>query len=50
MSIFKKLFGTSTESGKNINLKKPDIDLLIGSSDKNKSIIELDNYICELCS
>lgn len=29
--------------------KSPDIDALIGSDDLNGSVIELDNYICELC-
>lgn len=28
---------------------KPNLDLLLNSSDLNSSIIELDNYICALC-
>jgi len=46
MNIFKKLFVNSDKLIKN---DKPDIDKLITSSDKNKSIIELDNYICSFC-
>ena len=30
--------------------KKPDIEKLVNSENKNKSIIELDNYICALCN
>ncbi len=49
MSIFKKIFGNSVQTDKNSENKKPDIDTLINSNDINESIIELDNYICELC-
>ena len=49
MSIFKKIFGNSEQTDKNSGNKKPDIDTLINSDDINGSIIELDNYICELC-
>lgn len=30
------------------NSKRPDIEILIASVDHNSSIIELDNYVCEL--
>lgn len=49
MSIFKKLFGGSEKTDKNLGNKKPDIDKLINSDNINNSIIELDNYISALC-
>ncbi len=45
MGIFKNLF----KGNKKEQVKKPDIDALLASKDSNGSIIELDNYICELC-
>ena len=50
MSIFKKLFGSSDKSGENSESKKLDLDKLLASDDINSSIIELDNYIGDLCS
>ena len=47
MGFFKKLFSNSKD---NQNENKIDIDTLLLSSDPNKSIIELDNYISKLCS
>ena len=49
MNIFKKLFGKSNQEtfeskNENPNLKKPD-----NLEDLNTRIINLDNYICELC-
>jgi hypothetical protein len=32
-----------------MDIKKPDIEKLITSSNLNSSVIELDNYICALC-
>ena len=46
MNIFKKLFGKK----ENVPVKiKPDIEQIINSEDTNDSIIELDNYISDLC-
>lgn len=39
----------SNNSDKKSGDQKLDIDRLLLSSDKNKSIIEFDNYICKLC-
>lgn len=50
MSKFKNLFGGSDKSGNNSKSKKLDIDKLLSSEDTNGSIIEIDNYIVELCS
>jgi hypothetical protein len=47
MSFFKKLFGDNNDKQGD---DKPDIDALLASPDTNNSIIELDNYICKLCS
>jgi hypothetical protein len=44
MSFFKNLFG------KNDYQKTFDINHLLQSEDINKSIIEIDNYVCELCN
>jgi hypothetical protein len=46
MSIFKKIFRKSENVPDN---KKLDINQLINSEDINGSIIELDNYISDLC-
>jgi len=50
MSIFKKLFGGSEKSDNNSENKKLDLEKLLSSDDINGSIIELDNFIGELCS
>lgn len=50
MSIFKKIFGSSDKSDKNSGDKKIDLEKLLSSDDVNGSIIELDNFISELCS
>lgn len=50
MSIFKKLFGGSDKADQNSENKKFDLEKLLSSDDINGSIIEVDNYICELCS
>ena len=50
MSIFKKLFGGSEKSENNSENKKLDLEKLLSSDDTNGSIIELDNFIGELCS
>lgn len=42
MNFFKKLFGKANKS-------RLDINHLLLSKDLNRSIIEIDNYICELC-
>ena len=47
MSIFKNLFGRNTNKQENNRL---DIDALLAAPNSNNSIIELDNYIAELCS
>jgi len=47
MSLFKKLFGGDKNNQDNNNL---DLDALLASPDTNNSIIELDNYIGDLCS
>ena len=49
MSIFKKLFGGSENNDQNSGNTKIDLATILTSEDTNKSIIELDNYICELC-
>lgn len=48
MSFFKKLFGDKDNSQD--GNQKPDMDALLSSADTNNSIIDLDNYICKLCS
>ena len=50
MSIFKKLFGGSEKSNNNSENKKLDLEKLLSSDETNGSIIELDNFIGELCS
>ena len=50
MSIFKKLFGRSDNPDNSSENKKIDLEKLLSSGDINDSIIELDNYIGELCS
>ncbi|MBN8667253.1 MAG: DMP19 family protein [Chitinophagales bacterium] len=47
MSFFKKLFGGDS---KNQDDNKPDIDTLLSSPNTNNAIIEIDNYVCKLCS
>lgn len=47
MSFFKKLFRSDS---KNQSDSKPDIDALLSSPDTNNAIIEIDNYLCKLCS
>jgi len=49
MSIFKKIFGGTDKSDKNSEGNKLDLDKLLTSYNKNSSIIEIDNFICELC-
>ena len=49
MSIFDKLFGKSDIKSEKTSEKRLDIDKLLLSENKNNSIIEIDNYICELC-
>lgn len=46
MSFFKKLFGSKN---KNQEENKPDIVTLLASADTNNAIIEIDNYVCNLC-
>ena len=50
MSIFKNFFGSSDKSDENSRDKKLDLDKLLSSDNKNNSIIEIDNFICELCA
>jgi hypothetical protein len=50
MGIFNKIFGGSDKTDNNSRGKKPDIEKLLASDNINKSIIELDNFICELCA
>jgi len=47
MSFFEKLFGGDNKNDDN---NKPDIDTLLSSPDSNNAIIEIDNYVCKLCS
>jgi hypothetical protein len=47
MKIFRKLFGENAKRTDNI---KPNNEKLISSVNINNSIIELDNYIAELCN
>jgi hypothetical protein len=47
MSFFKNLFGDNKDKEGD---GKPDIDAMLTSNDSNNNIIELDNYICKLCS
>ena len=49
MSIFKKIFGGSDNSDKKSSDQNLDIERLLSATDKNKSIIEIDNFICKLC-
>ncbi|RLD58602.1 MAG: hypothetical protein DRJ05_07760 [Bacteroidetes bacterium] len=49
MNRFKKLFGKLDPENEKSNSIRPDFTKLINSSELNKSIIELDDYICELC-
>ncbi|MEB2776075.1 DMP19 family protein [Algoriphagus sp. D3-2-R+10] len=46
MNIFKKIFGASENSDN----KKLDLEKLLSSDDLNRSIIEIDNHVSELCS
>ena len=50
MSIFKKLFSSSNKSNNNSAEKKFDLEKLLASDNVNNSIIEIDNYVCELCA
>jgi hypothetical protein len=50
MNLFKKLFGGSDKLENKLENKKLDLEKLISSDDINRSIIELDNHIGELCS
>ncbi|MBW4362816.1 DMP19 family protein, partial [Flavobacterium taihuense] len=50
MNLFKKLFGGSDKSENKLENKKLDLEKLLSSDDINRSIIELDNHIGELCS
>lgn len=50
MSIFKKIFGGSDKSENNLENKMLDLEKLLSSDDINSSVIELDNFIGELCS
>ena len=50
MSILKRLFGGSDKSDDNSENKKLDLEKLLSSEDINISIIELDNYIGDLCT
>jgi hypothetical protein len=50
MNIFKKLFGGSDKLDQNSENKKFDLEKLLSSDDINGNIIELDNYIGDLCS
>jgi len=50
MSILKKIFGGSDKSDNNSSDKKIDLEKLLSSTDLNGSIIELDDFIGELCS
>ncbi|TNE79852.1 MAG: DUF4375 domain-containing protein [Bacteroidetes bacterium] len=50
MSLFKKLFGGSDKSDQNSENQKFDLEKLLTSDDINGSIIQLDNFIGELCS
>lgn len=45
MNLFKKIFGSSKNTGNKINIAK-----LLADDNVNNSIIALDNYICELCN
>jgi hypothetical protein len=49
MSIFKRLFGGSDNSDNDTANKKIDLEKLLSTDDINGSIIELDNYIGDLC-
>jgi hypothetical protein len=49
MSIFKRLFGSSDKLDNDSKANKPDIEKLLKSENLNNSVIELDNYICQLC-
>jgi len=49
MSIFKRLFGKSDSINEKPREKKIDIEELLLSENINNSIVELDNYICEIC-
>lgn len=46
MNIFRKIFGKTESARDNREL---DIDELINSEDLNRSIIEIDNYVSDLC-
>ena len=46
MRFFSRLFSRR----KSESIRKPDLEKLLAAQDINSSILELDNYICELCS
>jgi len=50
MNIFKKIFGGSDKSNNKLSDKNLNIENLLKSDDLNNSIIEIDNFVCELCS
>ena len=50
MGIFSNLFGGTGKSGTNPGNKSLDLAKLLNSPDTNGSIIEIDNFICELCA
>jgi hypothetical protein len=47
MSLFRKFFGSRN---KNQGNNKPGIDTLLYSANTNNAIIEIDDYVCKLCS
>lgn len=50
MNILKKILWGSDKSGDSSGEKKLNIEKLIASNDVNNSIIEIDNFVYELCS
>jgi len=50
MSIFNKLFKPYHNLNNNQKNKKFDLEILLAADDVNSSIIEIDNFVCELCS
>ena len=50
MGIFKKIFGRFGNKDKKDRDKEFDVERFLESVDTNKSIIEIDNYICNLCA
>jgi hypothetical protein len=49
MSIFSKLFSKSERFEKTSDKKEFNLEKLLSDENKNNSIIEIDNFICELC-